>query len=86
MGEAMITRWRENRLGGRGSATCRGRGTFLKKGCSLLKPHPSLSQDFRNGDGDYLKNTERVRQAFTKKAPDAHRTADGAAQPWRSTL
>ena len=60
--------------------------TFLKKGCSLLKPHPSLSQDFRNGDGDYLKNTERVRQAFTKKAPDAHRTADGAAQPWRSTL
>ena len=36
------------------------RRTFLKKGCSLLKPHPSLSQDFRNGDGDYLKNTERV--------------------------
>ena len=32
MGEAMITRWRENRLGGRGSATCQGRGTFLQKG------------------------------------------------------
>ena len=27
-----------------------------------------------------------ITPAFTKKAPDAHRTADGAAQPWRSTL
>ena len=62
-----------------------GGGTFLRKG-SPSPFTPSLSQDFRNGDGDYLKNTERVRQAFTKKAPDAHRTADGAAQPWSSTL
>jgi len=63
-----------------------GKENLSEEGLSLLKPHPSLSQGFRNGDGDYLKNTERVRQAFTKKAPDAHRTADGAAQPWRSTF
>ena len=42
MGEAMITRWRENRLGGWGSATCRGRGTFLKKGSRT----PTLPKTF----------------------------------------
>ena len=39
MGEAMITRWRENRLGGRGGDVP-GRGTFLKKG-SPPGPPPS---------------------------------------------
>ena len=36
------------------------RRALQRKVAPSSKPHPSLSQDFRNGDGDCLKNTGRA--------------------------
>lgn len=54
----------------------RGEPFFKKILPPLLKPHPS--QDFRNGDGDYL-TTRRHGQAFLKKPDALQKAADAVS-------
>ncbi|EPC05768.1 hypothetical protein HMPREF0179_05290 [Bilophila wadsworthia 3_1_6] len=62
MGEAMITRWRENRLGGRGSATCRGRGTFLKKGSPPPAPPLPKTFDWWGGGAEGVRSSNNLKK------------------------